>query len=394
MSSYLFTSESVKAGHPDKVADQISDAILDAALEQDPQSRVACEVMLAGKTCVIAGEITTTAVLDYEAIARKTICDIGYDRDGIGLNGNTVEVIVRVGQQSPEIASGVFAAEQGAGDQGIVFGYATADNHDYFPVAGMLAHRIAASLEDLELCGVLPDGKTQVTIEYCEDGSLLLDTVVVSVQHDTSTTAQKLQGVIKETITEMVGYYNDCYALPGREVIIHRGTRFLINPAGDWNIGGSESDAGLTGRKIIVDSYCGYARHGGGAFSGKDPSKTDRSGAYAARKIARAIVEGGYAKTAEVQIGYAIGVANPVSIRIESEDNRRWPSDHLENAVLELCQKRAPGFDLTPAGIEKNLRLRSGEFKYLDTARYCHFTGGFPWEQVDDAIESLKTLLG
>lgn len=405
--AHVFTSESVTIGHPDKTADQISDAILDAALRQDPAARVACETILTGNTVLIGGEITTSAVLDFEAIARQTIIDIGYDRDGIGLNGHTAEVLVRVGQQSPEIAGGVFDAlegrgdnerdpieAQGAGDQGIVFGYATADNTSAFPVAGKLAHLLSAKLTEVRRSDtgrgiLLPDGKTQVTIGYDADGvPQTIESILISTQHERGVTLPQLSHFVRQFIIEpVVEDYNTNHALPGREVLDQK--NYLINPAGEWNVGGSESDAGLTGRKIIVDSYCGYARHGGGAFSGKDPSKTDRSAAYALRHVAKSIVQAGLAETAEVQVAYAIGSSRPVSISVDTRGTETIPVADIEAII-------AQHWDLRPGAIERDFGLRAFD-RYIETARNGHFgksrveVGGelFPWEYTDLMVRIL-----
>jgi S-adenosylmethionine synthetase len=400
----LFTSESVTIGHPDKVADQISDAVLDAALSQDPTSRVACEVVLTGNTVLIGGEITSDATLDFESIARQTIIDIGYTDENIGLDGNTAEVIVRVGQQSPEIAGGVFDAlegrgddardpieAQGAGDQGIIFGYAIGDNTSAFPVAGKLAHLLSARLADVRVRGegiLLPDGKTQVTIGYDECGNPhTIESILISTQHTPGTSLALLNDFVQtHVIAPVVADYNELHALDGRRVI--DSGNYLINPAGEWHVGGSKSDAGLTGRKIIVDSYCGYARHGGGAFSGKDPSKTDRSAAYALRHVAKAVVQSGLSEVAEVQVAYAIGSSRPVSITVDTHGTEHIPAATIEQLIAE-------NWDLRPGAIERDFGLRSFT-RYRDTARNGHFgqTGTderFPWENVDAAASLLRS---
>jgi S-adenosylmethionine synthetase len=380
----LFTSESVTEGHPDKIADQISDAVLDAMLTQDPMSRVACETLLTTGLCVVAGEITSTAVVDINALARRTINEIGYDDSAKGFDGNTCAVLVSLDKQSPDIADGVDVAlenrdgsggedrlnAQGAGDQGLMFGYACNDNDDFMPLPIWLAHRLSMRLSQVRRSGQLPylrpDGKTQVTIVYEDGRPVAIDSILISTQHadgyDSQTTIKS--DLVEHVITPMVPAELDT-----------AGMKIYVNPSGKFVLGGPHADAGLTGRKIIVDTYGGMARHGGGAFSGKDPSKVDRSAAYAARWVAKHVVAAGAAARCEVQVAYAIGVARPVSVLVETFGTETVDPVMLTKVVDEM-------FDLRPAAIIRDLDLRRPI--YQKTAAYGHFgrsDQGFAWEQ-------------
>jgi S-adenosylmethionine synthetase len=388
----LFTSESVTEGHPDKIADQISDGVLDAILAQDPDARVACETLLTTGLCVVAGEITTSAVVDITTVARQTILDIGYDDGAKGLDGNTCAVLVSLGKQSPDIAGGVDVSHehrsgsggedelnrQGAGDQGMMFGYACDDNADFMPVPIWLAHRLAMRLSQVRRSGLVPylrpDGKTQVTIAYEDGRPVAVDTVLISTQHeegyDSQTTIKN--DVIEHVIMPLLPPELDTSSM-----------RVFVNPSGKFVLGGPHADAGLTGRKIIVDTYGGMARHGGGAFSGKDPSKVDRSAAYAARWVAKHVVAAGAAERCEVQVAYAIGVARPVSVLVETFGTERVDRARIAKAVDAL-------FDLRPAAIIRDLDLRRPI--YRDTAAYGHFgrsDHGFTWEETP-RVEDLR----
>lgn len=391
----LFTSESVTEGHPDKMCDQISDAILDALMEKDPMSRVACETCCNTGFVLIMGEITTQAYVDIQKIVRQTILDIGYDRSEYGFDGNTCGVFVAIDEQSPDIAMGVDRALEvkanqmseeeigsiGAGDQGMMFGYATNETEEYMPYPIALAHKLARRLAEVRKDGTLPylrpDGKTQVTVEYDENNRPIgLDCVVLSTQHDPDATQEQIHRDIKKYVFDPV--------LPAE--MVTENTRFFVNPTGRFVIGGPNGDSGLTGRKIIVDTYGGYARHGGGAFSGKDCTKVDRSAAYAARYVAKNLVAAGLADRCEIQISYAIGVANPTSIRIETYGTGRLPDSELLQIVRE-------NFDLRPAGIIRMLDLRRPI--YRQTAAYGHFGRSdldLSWERLDK-VESLKAYL-
>lgn len=393
--SYLFTSESVTEGHPDKICDQISDAILDAMLEQDPMSRVACETLTNTGFVMVMGEITTNANVDITAIARKTITDIGYNTSEYGFDGNTCAVMVSLDKQSPDIAMGVDKALEakenqmsdaqidaiGAGDQGMMFGYATNETEEYMPYPIALAHRLAKQLTKVRKDGTLkylrPDGKTQVTVEYDDNNKPVhLNAVVLSTQHDPDVTQEQIHEDIKKYVFDVV--------LP-KELVDDK-TRMYINPTGRFVIGGPHGDSGLTGRKIIVDTYGGFARHGGGAFSGKDCTKVDRSAAYAARYVAKNIVAAGLAERCELQLSYAIGVAQPTSINIDTFGTGKLPDSRLSEIVAE-------NFDLRPAGIIKMLDLRRPIYK--QTAAYGHFGRNdidVPWEKTDKA-EALKKYL-
>ena len=376
MAHYFFTSESVTNGHPDKICDQISDAVLDAILEQDPEGRVACECSTTTGIVLIMGEITTTAKIDIPAIARKVICDIGYDSSEKGFDGNTCSIITAINHQSPDIALGVDRA--GAGDQGMMFGYACDETPEYMPLAISLAHKLSARLTAVRVNGTLPylrpDGKSQVTVEYDESGKAVrIDTIVVSSQHSEDISTEIIRKDIIENVIKPV--------IPGD--MLDENTIYHINPTGKFVIGGPAGDSGLTGRKIIVDTYGGYARHGGGAFSGKDPTKVDRSAAYAARYVAKNIVAAGLAKKCEVQFAYAIGVAEPVSVFVETYGTGVIPDTDIAALVKEK-------FDLTPAGIIKTLNLRRPI--YRQCAAYGHMGRtdiDLPWEKTD-RVDDLK----
>ncbi|HVM53531.1 MAG TPA: methionine adenosyltransferase [Acidimicrobiales bacterium] len=393
---YTFTSESVTEGHPDKMADQISDAVLDAILAEDPAGRVACETLLTTGLAVIAGEITTEAYVDLPKIVRETICNIGYDRESYGFDGNTCGVMVSIDEQSSDIAQGVDAAyetrsgqsgedilnSQGAGDQGMMFGYACDETDDLMPLPIWFAHRLAHRLSEVRKAGILPylrpDGKTQVTVDYEDGRPVKLETVLISTQHQPGLDPETL---IKPDLTEHVIQP----LLPPN--IDTSDFRVLVNPTGTFELGGPHADTGLTGRKIIVDTYGGMARHGGGAFSGKDPSKVDRSAAYAARWVAKHVVAAGAATRCEVQVAYAIGVAQPVSLLVETFGTNTVDELEIEEAVREL-------FDLRPAAIVRDLDLRRPI--YRKTAAYGHFGRGekdFTWEatpRVDDLKSALS----
>src|SRR5262245_26917415 len=368
---HVFTSESVTEGHPDKVADQISDAVLDAIIAKDPAARVACETLVTTGMAVVAGEITTSTYVHIPDIVRATVEDIGYTDASYGFDCRTCAVLASIDRQSPDIAMGVDSSRQkaqGAGDQGMMFGYATRETRERMPLPVVLAHRIAErlaavrkGLNGLSPVGWLrPDGKSQVSVEYEGDRPVAVKTVVVSTQHAERVANRTLgHGTIRDTVIEEV--IRPVLAKAGFE---SRRTKFLVNPTGRFVVGGPHGDAGLTGRKIIVDSYGGMARHGGGAFSGKDPSKVDRSAAYAVRWVAKNIVEAKLAKRCEVQVAYAIGVADPVSVMVDTFGTGVLPDNRLEQIVREV-------FDLTPAGITESLKLRRP--LYRATAAYGHF---------------------
>ena len=386
---FLFTSESVTEGHPDKVADQISDAIVDAALAVDPQSRVAVETLLTTGLVVLAGEITTQAVLDFAGLARQVICDIGYDTGDFGFDGNAVGVITALDRQSPDIARGVDESHDtrtlgstdpfdaaGAGDQGMMFGYATSETPELMPMPIVLAHKLARRLAEVRRNGLLPylrpDGKTQVTVRYNAAGRpVRVEKVLISTQHEDGVEAKLPDALWEQVVTHVLpGELYDPGALR-RE--------FYVNPTGRFVIGGPVGDTGLTGRKIIVDTYGGFARHGGGAFSGKDPSKVDRSASYAARHVAKNIVAAGLADRAEVQVAYAIGVARPLSLLIETFGTEKIERARLTGLVRDH-------FDLRPAALVEVLNLRRPI--YRQTAAYGHFgrdEAGFTWERTDRA---------
>lgn len=401
MEKLLFTSESVTEGHPDKVCDAISDAILDALMEQDPMSRVACETATCTGFVLVTGEITTKAYVDIPKIVRDTVKEIGYDKSEYGFDGNTCAVFTAIDEQSGDIAMGVDKALEakqakdnsenkmsdaeieaiGAGDQGMMFGYATNETEEYMPYPISLAHKLARQLTKVRKDGTLkylrPDGKTQVSVEYDENGKpKRLEAVVLSTQHDDDVTQEQIHEDIKKHVFDVI--------LP--KELIDADTKFFINPTGRFVIGGPHGDAGLTGRKIIVDTYGGYARHGGGAFSGKDCTKVDRSGAYAARYVAKNLVAAGLADKCEIQLSYAIGVAQPTSINVDTLGTGKLDSERLVEIVRE-------NFDLRPAGIIKMLDLRRPIYK--QTAAYGHFGRNdldLPWEKLDKA-EALKKYL-
>jgi S-adenosylmethionine synthetase len=395
VSQWTFTSESVTEGHPDKMADQISDSILDAILTQDPHARVACETLVTTGLAVVAGEITTNAYVEIPNVVRETIKGIGYDRESVGFDGHTCGVVTSIDPQSPDIAQGVDAAYekrtgdaeedldmQGAGDQGMMFGYAVDETEDLMPLPIWLAHRLAHRLSEVRKAGILPylrpDGKTQVTLEYVDGVPVALKTVLISTQHQPGLDAETLikPDLIEHVIRPLVPpqFQDDDY-------------RVLVNPTGSFELGGPHADCGLTGRKIIVDTYGGAARHGGGAFSGKDPSKVDRSAAYAARWVAKNLVAAGAAKRAEVQVAYAIGVAHPVSLLVETFGTETVDPLKISEAVQQV-------FDLRPAAILRDLDLRKPIYK--KTAAYGHFGRDekeFSWEQTT-RVDNLKSALG
>ncbi|PLX85077.1 MAG: methionine adenosyltransferase [Desulfuromonas sp.] len=386
MTDFLFTSESVSEGHPDKVADQISDAILDAILTQDPKSRVACETLVTTGMAMIAGEITTNARIDYPEIVRQTIKEIGYDDSSMGFDWETCAVITSVDRQSPDISQGVTAGEgmfleQGAGDQGLMFGYACNETPELMPMPITFAHKLTQRLAEVRKSGLLtflrPDSKSQVSIEYINDKPIRVDTVVVSSQHIPEVTYETLkEGIVEEVIKKVIP----------AELLDER-TKYFVNPTGRFVIGGPMGDCGLTGRKIIVDTYGGQGSHGGGAFSGKDPSKVDRSASYMARYVAKNIVASGLADKCEVQLAYAIGVAEPVSVMINTFGTGKIPS----NDIARIAQEE---FDLRPAAIIQVLDLLRPI--YRKTAAYGHFGRELPeftWERTDRA-ESLKARAG
>jgi S-adenosylmethionine synthetase len=369
---FLFTSESVTEGHPDKIADQISDAILDACLAQDPYSRVACETLTATGLVVIAGEITTKAYVDFQSLVRGVVASIGYDNALYGFDSNTCAVISSINKQSGDIAMGVDTG--GAGDQGMMFGYASNENEDLLPTPISLAHKLSKKLTDVRKSGLLsylrPDGKSQVTVEYDKDmNPVRVDAVVISTQHSETISTEELRADILKHVIQAT--------LPSK--LLDEDTKYHINPTGRFVIGGPMGDTGLTGRKIIVDTYGGMGRHGGGAFSGKDPTKVDRSAAYMARYIAKNIVASGLATRAEVQLAYAIGVAEPVSVMVNSFGTGTIPEDAMEDLI------RA-NFPLTPKGIIDHLKLRRPI--YQKTAAFGHFgrtDDSFTWEKTDKA---------
>ncbi len=389
----LFTSESVTEGHPDKVCDGISDAILDAMIEQDPYSRVACETFATTGVINVMGEITTNAQVDIPSVVRKTLVKIGYDSEKAGFNGNTCAVNVSLDKQSPDIALGVDNSYElkggekdelnqfGAGDQGLMFGYACNDTENYMPIAADYAHKLALKLTEVRKDGTLdylcPDGKTQVTVEYDENNKpVRIDAVVVSTQHTDDVDIETLRKDIKAEVIDKIIPQN----------LADENTKYFINPTGRFVIGGPQGDTGLTGRKIIVDTYGGYARHGGGAFSGKDPTKVDRSAAYMARYVAKNIVAAGLADKCEIQLAYAIGVAKPVSVSVDTFGTGKYPDTAIADAVTKV-------FDLRPAAIIRDLNLRRPI--YSKTSNYGHFgrnEAEFTWEKTDKT-EELKNAI-
>ena len=368
--SYIFTSESVSAGHPDKICDQISDAVLDACLAQDKNSRVACETMVKNNNVILAGEITTTAEIDYEQIARNVVKDIGYNHEALGFSYDSFKFTNYISEQSRDISEGIAQGEQlGSGDQGIMFGYACRETPELMPLPIALAHKLTLKHEELRQdrsLGLRPDGKSQVAVEYNDNYQpQRIDSIVFSSQHDPDLSLEQLRELIREEIIHKT--------LP--QDLIDNKTKFFINPAGRFEIGGPVGDCGLTGRKVIVDTYGGMARHGGGAFSGKDPSKVDRSAAYALRQVAKSLVAANLCDYCEIQASYAIGVPEPTSIFINAFESERVSKNELAKLVPS-------NFDLTPSGIIENLALN--KTKYFETASYGHFgreDKNFSWEK-------------
>ncbi|HWP92794.1 MAG TPA: methionine adenosyltransferase [Thermodesulfobacteriota bacterium] len=383
MGSFIFTSESVTEGHPDKMADQISDSILDAVLSQDPHGRVACETLLTTGLVVVAGEFKTTTNFSISSIVRDTIREIGYTDSSMGFDCDNCGVMISIGRQSPDIALGVDATkekEQGAGDQGLMFGYAIDETPELMPTPIMYAHKLARRLSETRKNGTLPflrpDGKTQVTVRYEDHKPVGIDVIVVSTQHSSDVGNSTIyEGVLEEVIKPVIP-----------ERLLSPKTKVYINPTGRFVIGGPKGDTGLTGRKIIIDTYGGWSRHGGGAFSGKDPSKVDRSASYMARYIAKNIVAAGFAKECEVQIAYAIGVPEPVSVLVDTFGTGIFPEDKISRAIREV-------FDLRPAGVVKTLDLLRPIYK--NTAAYGHFGRNepdFTWEKVNKVEELRKAI--
>jgi len=381
--NFIFTSESVTEGHPDKISDQVSDAVLDAMIKDDPTSRVACETLVTTGLVVVSGEITSKSNANIPEIVRKTIADIGYTHSSMGFDSETCSVMVTLDKQSADIAIGVDSNEekqQGAGDQGLMFGYANDETKELMPSPIMYAHKLTKKLSDKRKDGTLaflrPDGKSQVTFRYENGRPVSIDTVVISSQHS--------EEVDNKTIYE--GIYEEVIKSTIEDELLKKNTKIFINPTGRFVVGGPMGDAGLTGRKIIVDTYGGWARHGGGAFSGKDPSKVDRSAAYMSRYVAKNVVASGLATQCEVQLAYAIGVSEPVSIMVDTFGTSEVPEDNLSSAIREV-------FDLTPGGIVKSLNLLRPI--YQDTAAYGHFGKegeGYTWEKTDKTEQLKKAI--